>query len=105
MIINCIKSAELSLQVLEKEYERTNNKELLNDIYKLQELINLYKENMKKMPEIENRLYYKIVYENKGVNRAVDEICDENSQQNISPSSRTRIFFYYKKIKDFIKLY
>ena len=57
MIITCIKSAELVLNCLEKEYKDNPSEKIAKDIELIKEKINFYKESFKQMPEIENRLY------------------------------------------------
>lgn len=104
MIISCIKSAELTLNVLRAEYERVKSDELLKDIKYLEEKINYYKESFKKMPEIENRLYYKIEYEGKNTMKAIEEVANENSVNGVKPTDTTYIYKkYFKKIKKYLK--
>ena len=49
---------------------------------------------------IELRLFYKIYCENKRPTQAVKEVADENFNDNITPCSISRIWYYYKKLKN-----
>lgn len=103
MIIHCIKSAELVLSCLEKEYKDNPSEKVAKDIDIIKNKINFYKNNFKQMPEIENRLYYKIAYEGKNIMKACNEIADENYEKDIKPTDATHIYkYYYKKIKKYL---
>lgn len=105
MIISCIKSAMLALECLEKQYEYEPTNEIKEKLDKVRELIENYKNNFKQMPEIENRLYYKIAYEGKGIMKACQEVADENYFNNVKPANVNVIHRdYYKKIKKFLKV-
>ncbi|MCI9585682.1 MAG: hypothetical protein HFH45_03500 [Bacilli bacterium] len=97
MIISCIKSAELALQVINEELLHNPSEDLLEEKEILENRINFYKSNLSKMPEIENRLYYKIEYEGKSIMKAVNEVADENYYNDIKPTDPTWIFRKYLK--------
>ena len=100
MIITCIKSAELVLSCLEKEYKDNPSEKIEENIELLKEKINFYKESFKQMPEIENRLYYKIAYEGKNIMKACNEVANENYMNNSKPTDAIHIYKkYYKNIK------
>lgn len=104
MVIECIKSAELALEVLQAEYKHNPSEDLANEIQYLNDRIRNYKNNLSKMPEIENRLYYKIMYEGKNIMKAVNEVADENYFNGVKPANYQWIYDkYYKKIKNLIK--
>ena len=101
MIITCIKSAELVLNCLEKEYKDNPSEKIAKDIELIKEKINFYKESFKQMPEIENRLYYKIAYEGKNIMKACNEVANENYMNNSKPTDAIHIYKkYYKKIQN-----
>lgn len=103
MVISCIKSAELALEVLEEEYNRNPTKELYDEIEKLEDTINRYKHNLSLMSEIENRLYYKIKYLGKNPTLAIKEVADENYFNDVKPSSVSVLWnIYSEKVKKFI---
>lgn len=104
MVIDCIKSAELALEILNREYLNRPTKELKEEKERLENDIKFYKDTFSKMPEIENRIYYKVVYEGKGVWQSINEVADENYYNDIKPMDATYIYKkYYKKIEKFIK--
>lgn len=103
MIISCIKSAELALEVINKELLHNPSKKLLKEKEELENRINFYKTNLSKMPEIENRLYYKIKYEGKSIMKAVNEVADENYFNNTTPSDAKWIHTkYFKNVKKYL---
>ena len=104
MVIDCIKSAELALEIVTKEYTNHPSESLKKEKEKLEKDVNYYKECFSKMPEIENRLFYKIAYEGKGIMKAVNEVADENYYNDIKPTHPQWIYEkYYKKIKKYLK--
>ena len=87
IVIKCIKQVETELNTINSELERIKNNKLNNTDYKaelliekqkLEEILDKYKLNLYELPDIESRLYRKLVYEGKNVTKAVDEIAEEN---------------------------
>lgn len=107
MMIDCIESAELTLKAINKELKCTTDEEtiqkLQNQKRKLEDNVQQYYELLSKMPEIENRLVYKIVYLGKAPMQAIKEVADENYLNDIKPNSIRQIQrIYYKKVKNVI---
>lgn len=104
MIVECIKSAELSLKVIEEECRRNPSEHLLEEKDKLLRLVENYKFYLSQMPEIENRIYYKIAYEGKCTSRAIKEVAEENYINNQKPTDESWIYRkYYPKVKEILE--
>ena len=109
IVIKCIKQVEIELDTVNSELERIKNNKLNNTDYKtelliekqkLEEILGKYKLNLYELPDIESRLYRKLVYEGKNVTKAVDEIAEENYLNSKKPTDPSYIFRkYWKKIK------
>jgi len=111
MIIKCIKQVELELNTINDELKRIGNnpkdihyfEDLQNEKQMLEKQKNKYKENLKKLPDLESRIYNKVVYEGINVTKAIRDIADENYMNDQKPTDPDYIFKkYWKKVKEII---
>lgn len=105
IVLDCINTVKLALQIVELEYEDCPNQNLLEAKIELERKINKYLRNCEQMNEIENRLYYKIAFEGKNVMRACNEVADENYYNNVKPNNIEHIRrIYHNKVKKYINV-
>lgn len=113
--IKCIKTVEIELDTVRKEIKRIKDsslqydEEYINSLVeterKLSSTLSEYKQNLKSLPEVESRLYYKIMYEGMSVNKAIAKVSEENIQNDKKPCDIRYIERkYYPKIKKLLKI-
>lgn len=108
MIIKCIKQVELELNTINEELERIGEnpkdtqyfEELKREKSLLENQLEKYKNNLKDMPDLESRIYNKVVYEGINVTKAIRDIAEENYMNDQKPTDPDYIFRkYWKKMK------